>query len=125
MLRRERVKPVSKFVIYFEENNLVGRGWEMQEGLAVEPLLLGCGVKPHDLKRLRHQPKQINPGCPINLFLRGKNTSPNKLILGVQLTSFDLTFALIPTFARLLKNKRQMRNDAMDGDIRLVASGTR
>ena len=31
----------------------------MQEGLAVEPLLLGCGVKPHDLKRLRHQPKQL------------------------------------------------------------------
>ena len=65
MSRRERVKPVSKFGIYFEENNLVGRGWEMQEGLAVEPLLLGCGLKAHDLKRLKYQPKQIDHGCPL------------------------------------------------------------
>ena len=72
----------------------------MQEGLAVEPLLLGCGVKPHDLKRLKYQSKQINHGCL------------DKSI------SFDLAFALIPTFARLLKNKRQMRNGAMDGGIR-------
>ena len=39
--------------------------------------------------------------------------------------SFDLDFALIPTFAKLLKNKRQMRNRGMDATIRLVASGTR
>ena len=63
LMRRERVKPASKFGVYFEGNNLIGRGWEMQEGLAVEPLLLGCGVKPHDLKRFRYQPKQINHGC--------------------------------------------------------------
>ena len=52
-----------KFVVDFEVCNLVGRGWEMQEGLAVEPLLLGCGLKTHDLKRLEYQPKQINSGC--------------------------------------------------------------
>ena len=46
-------------------------------------------------------------GCPINY--RG---CLDKSI------SFDLAFALIPTFARLLKNKRQMRNGAMDGGIR-------
>ena len=39
--------------------------------------------------------------------------------------SFDLDFALIPTFAKLLKNKRQMRNRGMDATIRLAASGTR
>ena len=39
--------------------------------------------------------------------------------------NLDLDFALIPTFAKLLKNKEQMRNDAMDGGIGLVASGTR
>ena len=37
----------------------------------------------------------------------------------------DLAFALIPTFARLLKNKRQMRNRGMDAAIRRIASGTR
>ena len=51
MSRRERVKPVSSFVIYFEGNNLAGRGWEIQEGLAVEPLLVGGGLKVHDLKK--------------------------------------------------------------------------
>ena len=63
---RSNVLGIRKFGIYCERNNLVGRGWEMQEGLAVEPLLLGCGVKPHDLKRLEHQPKQIIHGCPVN-----------------------------------------------------------
>ena len=48
---------IRKFVIYFEGNNLAGRGWEFQEGLAVESFLVGCGVKPHDLKRLEYQPK--------------------------------------------------------------------
>ena len=68
MSRRERVKPASKFGVYFEVCNFVGRGWEMQEGLAVEPLLLGCGLKACDLKRLKQQPKQINPECSINPF---------------------------------------------------------
>ena len=54
---------IHKFGVYFEGDNLVGRGWEMQEGLAVEPLLLGCGLKAHDLKRLEYQLKQINSGC--------------------------------------------------------------
>ena len=35
---------IRKFVIYFEGNNLVGRGWEMQEGLAVEPLMHSARV---------------------------------------------------------------------------------
>ena len=80
MSRRERVKPVSKFFIYFEVCNLVGRSWEIQEGLAVEPLLVGCGLKAHDLKRLEYQPKQINHGCPVKI-VRLRNT--DSYLLGV------------------------------------------
>ena len=68
MPRRERVKPVSKFGVDFEVCNLVGRGWEFQEGLAVEPFLVGCGVKPRDLKRLEYLAKQINHGCPVKIL---------------------------------------------------------
>ena len=67
MPRRERVKPVSKFGVDFEVCNLVGRGWEFQEGLAVEPFLVGCGVKPRDLKKLEYLGKQINHGCPVKI----------------------------------------------------------
>ena len=70
-------------------------------------MLVGCGVKACDLKSLRSLPKQINPGCPDNPF------------------ALVLDLALISTFARLLKNEGQIRNDTMDGGIRRIASGTR
>ena len=40
-------------------------------------------------------------------------------------SSFDIDFSLIPTFSKLLKNKRKMRNRGMDAAIRRIASGTR
>ena len=66
----------------------------------------GCLVIARDLKTLKYQPKQINHGVQIKLLLA-------------------LAFTLIPTFAKLLKNKRQMRNRGMDATIRLAALGTR
>ena len=56
------------------------------------------------------------------------------IIMGVQLIpvfdldfslAFYLAFVLISTFARLLKNKQQMRHRGMDATIRFSASGTR
>ena len=55
----------------------------------------------------KYLPKQINLGCPDNPF------------------ALVLDLALISTFARLLKNERQMRNCGMDAAIRRIASGTR
>ena len=69
-------------------------------------MLVGCGLKACNFKRLRYQPKQIDHGCPVKPF------------------ALVLDLALIPTFARLLKNERQMRNRGMDAAIRRIASGT-
>ena len=69
----------------------------MQEGLAVEPLLLGCGLKACDLKRLGISPSKLIMGVQINHLvgcglkahdLKRLGIRPSKLIMDVQINQF-------------------------------------
>ncbi|MCU7999447.1 hypothetical protein [Shewanella sp. SM95] len=83
-----------------------GAAREIQEGIAVDPLLVGCGLKTHDLD----SPRPLGRKITSSLFCKSTNCEPTKLPHGYRTSPTFVSQAINQSKQGCTNSKRPLLN---------------